>query len=91
MSAAAGPDGNLWFTEHDDGKIGKVNILSPIPFTPTPTPTVKPTLTRTASVPPTPTNTGIVSPCPGDLNGDGKVTVDELVRAVNSALDGCTE
>lgn len=28
--------------------------------------------------------------CPGDVNGDGQVTVDELVRAVNSALYGCS-
>ncbi len=29
------------------------------------------------------------STCPGDLNNDGVVTIDELVRAVNSALYGC--
>jgi glyoxylase-like metal-dependent hydrolase (beta-lactamase superfamily II) len=29
--------------------------------------------------------------CPGDCNGDGKVTVDELVAAVNVALRGCSE
>ncbi len=27
--------------------------------------------------------------CLGDFNGDGKVTVDELVTAVNNALTGC--
>jgi hypothetical protein len=27
--------------------------------------------------------------CVGDLNGDGVVTVAELVAAVNSALNGC--
>jgi hypothetical protein len=27
--------------------------------------------------------------CDGDLNGDDRVTVDELVKAVNSALTGC--
>jgi hypothetical protein len=27
--------------------------------------------------------------CPGDFNGDGEVAVNELVRAVNYALDGC--
>jgi hypothetical protein len=27
--------------------------------------------------------------CPGDFNQDGKVSIDELVTAVNSALDGC--
>jgi len=29
--------------------------------------------------------------CPGDCNGDGRVTVDELVAAVNVALHGCTD
>jgi hypothetical protein len=28
--------------------------------------------------------------CPGDLNGDGQVTVAELITAVNSALYGCS-
>ncbi|MBX3025082.1 hypothetical protein KF840_09250 [bacterium] len=28
-------------------------------------------------------------PCPGDLDGDGQVTISELVRAVNAALAGC--
>jgi hypothetical protein len=28
--------------------------------------------------------------CPGDLNGDGTVTIDEIVRAVNAALNSCT-
>jgi alkyl sulfatase BDS1-like metallo-beta-lactamase superfamily hydrolase len=32
-----------------------------------------------------------VAQCPGDCNGDGKVTVDELVAAVNVALRGCSE
>jgi hypothetical protein len=27
--------------------------------------------------------------CLGDFNGDGKVTIDELVVAVDNALDGC--
>ncbi len=27
--------------------------------------------------------------CPGDLNGDGQVTVDEVVRSVDAALNGC--
>jgi hypothetical protein len=47
---------------------------------PTPTPSV--TLTPTAT--PTPTN-GVV-PCVGDCNGDGQVTIDDLIRMVNIAL-----
>lgn len=30
-----------------------------------------------------------VDPCPGDQNGDRRVTVAELVQAVNAALEGC--
>jgi hypothetical protein len=29
--------------------------------------------------------------CPGDLNGDGHVTVDEIIQMVTSALDGCPQ
>lgn len=54
---------------------------------------IYPTLTRTPThvptwtpAPPTPT---IVVTCPGDSNGDGMVTIDELIRAVNASLDGC--
>jgi uncharacterized protein DUF1566 len=31
-----------------------------------------------------------VSSCPGDLNNDSTVTIDEIVRAINAALHGCT-
>jgi hypothetical protein len=26
---------------------------------------------------------------PGDQNGDGEVTIDEIIQGVNAALDGC--
>jgi hypothetical protein len=29
-------------------------------------------------------------PCPGDIDGDNSVTVDEILTSVNSALDGCS-
>ncbi len=29
--------------------------------------------------------------CNGDANADGKVTVDEIITAVNNALDGCSQ
>ena len=29
--------------------------------------------------------------CPGDVDGDGAVTIEELVQAVRSALNGCPE
>lgn len=31
----------------------------------------------------------VAQTCPGDLNGDRQVTIDELVSAVNAALNGC--
>ena len=34
--------------------------------------------------------TTLAQPCPGDLNGDGEVTINEIIVAVNSALNGCT-
>jgi len=31
-----------------------------------------------------------ISACPpGDLNGDGEVTIDEILSAVNNALNSC--
>ena len=30
-----------------------------------------------------------VGQCPGDLNGDGSVTVNEIITAVNALLNGC--
>lgn len=54
------------------------------PRTPTPTPT--PTWTPT----PTPTPTALVALCVGDCNADSAVTVDEIVRMVNIALNGET-
>ena len=35
------------------------------------------------------TSSSVAQSCPGDLNGDGEVTIDEILRAVNAALDGC--
>ncbi|HSQ00502.1 MAG TPA: hypothetical protein VL049_25045, partial [Candidatus Dormibacteraeota bacterium] len=29
--------------------------------------------------------------CCGDCAGDGQVTIDDLIRAVNNALNGCSE
>ncbi|MFN8643863.1 MAG: hypothetical protein U0802_20210 [Candidatus Binatia bacterium] len=67
---------------------------SPTPSTPTATPTPtppgpSPSATPTGATPtptgptPTPTHTG---PCVGDCNGNGEVTVDDLIRMVNIAL-----
>lgn len=59
----------------------------PFPVTmsdlPTPTPN-EPTPTST----PPPTSTPTPPACPGDCNGDGMVTVAELISGVNAALDG---
>jgi cysteine-rich repeat protein len=53
--------------------------------TPTETPTDTSTPTSTSTPTQTPTDTAEIS-CPGDCNGDGQVTVDEIVTAVNIAL-----
>lgn len=56
-----------------------------------PTATESPRATATATEPPTPTATPTVTvpphdPCDGDCDGDGVVTVAEVVRGVNLAL-----
>ncbi|HVO24806.1 MAG TPA: DUF1566 domain-containing protein [Candidatus Margulisiibacteriota bacterium] len=33
--------------------------------------------------------TAVAQPCPGDLNCDQRVTIDEILTAVNAALSGC--
>ena len=57
--------------------------------TPTLTQTATPTFTATETATPfateTPTRTPVPG-CPGDCNGDGEVTIDELVMMVNIAL-----
>ena len=64
---------------------GTINVVDPTAvstptFTTTPTPTPVPTFTAT----PTPTRTAV--PCTGDCNGNGQVTVDEILTMVNIAL-----
>jgi len=58
--------------------------------TSTPTPTNTPTVTPVATVTCTPTQTAPPTstprPCVGDCNGDGTVTVDEILTMVNIAL-----
>jgi len=34
-------------------------------------------------------NTGVASCLAGDGNGDGEITVDEILKAVKNALSGC--
>lgn len=54
---------------------------------PTTPPTQRtPTPTPTHAGPGTPTPTSSRAPCVGDCNGDGQITVDELVKGVNIAL-----
>lgn len=68
-------------------------VLSPcIPVPATRTPTVTATATHTAPSPPTstPTPTEPVTACPGDCDGNGRVSIAELVRAVNIALQNDT-
>jgi len=62
-----------------------VPTLTPTPiFTATPTPLPAPSPTATA--PSMETGTPAL-PCHGDCNDDGEVTVDEIVRGVNIALE----
>jgi len=68
-------------------------VLSPcLPAPATSTPTVTATATHTAPSPPTstPTPTEPVTACPGDCDGNGTVSIAELVRAVNIALQNDT-
>jgi hypothetical protein len=53
------------------------------PPTATPVPTVTPTPSPTATQPPSPTPTVTPIACAGDCNGDGAVSINELVLAVN--------
>jgi FG-GAP-like repeat/FG-GAP repeat len=59
-----------------------------VPFTPGPTSTSTSTSTPTPTGgTPTPTATGTGGPgCPGDCDGGGTVTINELIRGVNIAL-----
>lgn len=59
-----------------------------VPFTPAPTATVTPTIAAT------PTATRPPGACAGDCNGDGEVSINELISGVNialgtSAVDSC--
>ena len=60
--------------------------VAPSP-TPSATPTITPTQTATPSPSLTPTPTQTQPACTGDCNGDGRVTIDELILAVRIALD----
>lgn len=49
---------------------------------PNATPSATPTATAVSA-------TATPASCPGDLNNDGAVTVDEVIRAIRGLLDGC--
>lgn len=51
-----------------------------------PTPTATPTMPATPTVPATPSPTPALEGCPGDCNGDARVTIDELIVGVRIAL-----
>jgi cysteine-rich repeat protein len=56
------------------------------PTAPAPTSSAPPHTATPTAAEATATPTGATAACAGDCNGDGMVTVDELVRAVNIAL-----
>jgi hypothetical protein len=57
--------------------------------TPTATTSSSPTTSREPTLPPTPGSSPTSRPCVGDEDGDGVVTIAELVTAVRNALEGC--
>jgi hypothetical protein len=71
-----------------DSNLGtvSVNVEGP-PDTATPTATVAAPGTATPVPLATATATGFASPCPGDCDGNGAVTIDELIVGVGIALD----
>lgn len=54
---------------------------------PTPPPSSTPSSSATSTAKASPTTTPVTTTCAGDCNGDGRVTVEELVLAVAIALD----
>lgn len=65
----------------------KCAAYEPCGYTPTPTATPTDTPTTTPTPTATPTATIDPGPCSGDCNADGEVTIDELLRSVNIALE----
>ena len=84
------------------GTDGKIVVVARPTATPTPSPTTTPTATDTATSTPTatitdtpppsatvtetPSPTATTVPCIGDCDGDGSVTVDDLIKMTNIAL-----
>jgi DNA-binding beta-propeller fold protein YncE len=65
---------------------------SSLPATPTPDPSATPQASATADLrTPSPTATASLAVCPGDCNGDGEVTVDELLLGVKLVLGSAAE
>lgn len=75
---------------------GRNGAILDVAVEPDPTPTVSPTATATQTPSATPTRTPSATPspsptpprpvCAGDCNGDGRVAVNEIVRAIAIAL-----
>lgn len=66
------------------GLNGAINVVDAVPPTNTATPSATFTSTPTSTLTPTAT----VKPvCAGDCNGDGEVTIDELLTMVNISLE----
>jgi hypothetical protein len=86
-SVAADPNGEflvVWRQDLDDGDIVAQRLASAEgTFTPPPTPTNGPPTDTPTMVPPTHTPS---DSCPGDCDGDGQVSIGELITAVNIAL-----
>ena len=82
-----GPDGTLWFAPFNVGTLLKVELAAAQPTrtaTGTPAPTGTPPPGSTA------TTTPELLGCAGDCGDDCEVTIDDLIKAVNFALDSAT-
>jgi hypothetical protein len=60
---------------------------TPSASTPTPEGTVTALTEQPVTASPTPTRTPTPAPCAGDCNGDGRISIDELISGVNILLE----
>ena len=88
VSATSGAT-DIDFTFGDENLPNAPTPTPTLPALPSLTPTVSPSASPTSSAAPSTTATASVTPTvvAGDCNGDGQVTIDELVHGVGIALD----
>jgi len=85
--AAGGGRSIVFSTDKETAALsGALRIRAVDAPSPTPTATEPPLPTATRTQTATPRATSAPAPCVGDCNGDGEITIDELVRGVGIAL-----